>query len=65
MATLKLHIQLVVDQHFQTVFSARQILNHSFLVCNIVWVVVIQVQDLALSLVEPHTIGLSPSLQSA
>ncbi|KAK4825593.1 hypothetical protein QYF61_000682 [Mycteria americana] len=63
LGTLLAHIQPAVDQHpqvllcqaaFQPLFP-KPVALHG--------VVMTQVQDLALSLVEPHTIGLSPSIQ--
>ncbi|GAB0207267.1 hypothetical protein GRJ2_003192300 [Grus japonensis] len=63
LGTLLAHIQLVVNQHPQVLFcrAAFQPLFPKPVVCH--GVVVTQVQDLALSLVEPHTIGLGPSIQ--
>ncbi|KAK4828136.1 hypothetical protein QYF61_023934 [Mycteria americana] len=63
LGTLSAHIQAAVNQRsqvllcqaaFQPLFLKRVALHG---------VVVTQVQDLALSLVEPHTIGLSPLIQ--
>ncbi|KAK4826724.1 hypothetical protein QYF61_010977 [Mycteria americana] len=63
LGTLLAHVQLAVNQHpevlfcwatFQPLFPKPAVLHG---------VVVTQVQDLALSLVEPHTIGLGPSIQ--
>ncbi|KAK4818862.1 hypothetical protein QYF61_020081 [Mycteria americana] len=61
--TLPDHIQLSINQHSQVIFRQaafqplfpRPVTLHEL--------VVMQVQDTALSLVEPHTIGLSPSIQ--
>ncbi|KAK4820419.1 hypothetical protein QYF61_026255 [Mycteria americana] len=63
LGTLPAHVQLAVNQHsqvllcwaaFQPLFPKPEALHG---------VVVAQVQDLALSLVESHTIGLNPSIQ--
>ncbi|KAK4813146.1 hypothetical protein QYF61_013111 [Mycteria americana] len=61
--TLLAHIQVAVDQHPQVLFhqAAFQPLFPKPVVLH--GVVVTQVQDPALSLVEPHTIGLGPSIQ--
>ncbi|KAK4826947.1 hypothetical protein QYF61_012796, partial [Mycteria americana] len=63
LGTLLAHIQLAVNQRFQVLlcwaafrpFFPKPVALHG--------VVVTQVQDLALGLVEPHTIGLGPSIQ--
>ncbi|KAK4823850.1 hypothetical protein QYF61_007498 [Mycteria americana] len=54
LGTLLAHIQAAVDQHPQPLCPKPAALHG---------VVVTQVQDLALNLVEPHTIGLGPSIQ--
>ncbi|KAK4809893.1 hypothetical protein QYF61_023380, partial [Mycteria americana] len=65
LGTLLAHVQVAVDQHpqvllcrgpFQPLFPTPVALHG---------VAVAQVQELALSLVEPHTIGPSPSIQPA
>ncbi|KAK4821599.1 LOW QUALITY PROTEIN: hypothetical protein QYF61_025176 [Mycteria americana] len=63
LGTLLAHIQLAVDQHPQVLFcqAAFQPLFPKPVALH--GVVVAQVQDLALGLVEPHTIGPSPSIQ--
>ncbi|KAK4815525.1 hypothetical protein QYF61_003217 [Mycteria americana] len=63
LGTLPAHIQLIVDQHPQLLFclAAFQPLFPKPVALH--GVAVAQVQDLALSLVEPHTIGLGPSIQ--
>ncbi|KAK4813546.1 LOW QUALITY PROTEIN: hypothetical protein QYF61_009589 [Mycteria americana] len=63
LGTLLAHIQPAVDQHAQVLFfqAAFQPLFPKPVALH--GVVVIQVQDLALGLVEPHTIGLGPSMQ--
>ncbi|KAK4822830.1 hypothetical protein QYF61_020124 [Mycteria americana] len=63
LGTLLAHIQLAVDQHSQVLFcqAAFQPLFPKPVALH--GVVVAQVQDLALSLAEPHTIGPSPSIQ--
>ncbi|KAK4823633.1 LOW QUALITY PROTEIN: hypothetical protein QYF61_004366 [Mycteria americana] len=63
LGTLLAHIQLAIDQHPQVLFHwatfqplfPKPVALHG--------VVVTQVQDPALSLVEPHTTGLSPLIQ--
>jgi len=64
LGTLLAHVQLAVNQHsqvhlrwaaFQPLLPKPEALHG---------VVVTQVQDPALGLVEPHTVGLSPSIQS-
>ncbi|KAK4813572.1 hypothetical protein QYF61_010497 [Mycteria americana] len=63
LGTLPAHIQPAIDQHSQVLFCwavfqplfPKPVALHG--------VVVAQVQDLALGLVEPHTIDLSPSTQ--
>ncbi|KAK4817962.1 hypothetical protein QYF61_003482 [Mycteria americana] len=61
--TLLAHIQPAVDQHAQVLFclAAFQPLFPKPVALH--GVVVTQVQDLALSFVEPHTVGLGPSIQ--
>ncbi|KAK4821557.1 hypothetical protein QYF61_022217 [Mycteria americana] len=63
LGTLLAHIQPAVNQHPQALFrqAAFQPLFPKPVALH--GVVVAQVQDLALGLVEPHTIGLSPSIQ--
>ncbi|KAK4817624.1 LOW QUALITY PROTEIN: hypothetical protein QYF61_021527, partial [Mycteria americana] len=63
LGTLLAHIQLAVDQHPQVLFhwAAFQPLFPKPVALH--GVVVTQVQDLALSFVEPHTIDLSPWIQ--
>ncbi|KAK4832812.1 hypothetical protein QYF61_025680 [Mycteria americana] len=63
LGTLLAHIQPAVDQHPQVLFhqAAFQPLFPKPVALH--GVVVTQVQDLALGLVEPHTIGPSPSIQ--
>ncbi|KAK4821026.1 hypothetical protein QYF61_012112 [Mycteria americana] len=63
LGTLLAHIQLAVDQHPQVLFhrAAFQPLFPKPVALH--GVAVTQVQDLTLSLVEPHTIGPSPSIQ--
>ncbi|KAK4828042.1 hypothetical protein QYF61_023080, partial [Mycteria americana] len=63
LGTLLAHIQLPIDQHPQVLFSwaACQPLFPKPVALH--GVVLAQVQDLALGLVEPHTIGPSPSIQ--
>ncbi|GAB0175616.1 hypothetical protein GRJ2_000026800 [Grus japonensis] len=63
LGTLLAHVQPGVDQHPQVLFcqEAFQLLFTKLVVLP--GVVVTQVQDPALSLVEPHTIGLGPSIQ--
>ncbi|KAK4828526.1 hypothetical protein QYF61_026948 [Mycteria americana] len=63
LGTLLAHIQPAVNQHPQVLFcqAAFQPLFPKPVVLH--GVAVAQVQDLALSLVEPHTIGPSPSIQ--
>ncbi|KAK4823893.1 hypothetical protein QYF61_007958 [Mycteria americana] len=63
LGTLLAHIQLAVNQHPQDLFcqAAFQPLFPKPVALH--GVVVTQVQDLALSLAEPHTIGLGPSIQ--
>ncbi|KAK4828025.1 hypothetical protein QYF61_022802 [Mycteria americana] len=63
LGTLLAHIQAAVNQHPQVLFhqAAFQPLFPKPVALH--GVVVTQVQDLALGLVEPHTIGLSPSIQ--
>ncbi|KAK4824802.1 LOW QUALITY PROTEIN: hypothetical protein QYF61_019470 [Mycteria americana] len=61
LGTLLAHIQPAVNQHSQVLFcSFPAALPQA---CSVAWVVVTQVQDLGLSLVEPHTIGPSPLIQ--
>ncbi|KAK4824837.1 hypothetical protein QYF61_020210 [Mycteria americana] len=63
LGTLLAHIQVAVNQHPQVLFCQaafqplfpKPVASHG--------VVVAQAQDLALSLVEPHTVGPSPSIQ--
>ncbi|KAK4823665.1 LOW QUALITY PROTEIN: hypothetical protein QYF61_005017 [Mycteria americana] len=59
LGTLLAHIQLAIDQHHQVLFYRplfpKPVALHG--------VVVTQVQDLALSLLESHKIGLGPSIQ--
>ncbi|KAK4824542.1 LOW QUALITY PROTEIN: hypothetical protein QYF61_016146, partial [Mycteria americana] len=63
LGTLLAHIQPAVNQHPQVLFlwAAFQPLFPKPVVLH--GVVVAQVQDLALDRVEPHTIGLGPSIQ--
>ncbi|GAB0208342.1 mitochondrial enolase superfamily member 1 [Grus japonensis] len=63
LGTLLAHIQPAIDQYPQVLFhqAAFQALFPKPVALH--GVVVTQVQDLALSLVEPHTIGLSPLIQ--
>ncbi|KAK4832175.1 LOW QUALITY PROTEIN: hypothetical protein QYF61_020955 [Mycteria americana] len=63
LGTLLAHIQLVVNQHPQVLlcWAAFQPLSPKPVALH--GVAVAQVQDLALSLVEPHTTGLSPLIQ--
>ncbi|GAB0208382.1 hypothetical protein GRJ2_003303900 [Grus japonensis] len=63
LGTLLAHIQPAVNQHSQVLFhqAAFQALFPKPVALH--GVVVTQVQDLALSLVEPHTVGLGPSIQ--
>ncbi|KAK4828479.1 LOW QUALITY PROTEIN: hypothetical protein QYF61_026704 [Mycteria americana] len=63
LGTLLAHIQPAIDQHSQVLFheAAFQPLFPKPVALH--GVVVAQVQDLALSLVKPHTIGLGPSIQ--
>ncbi|KAK4831056.1 hypothetical protein QYF61_014988 [Mycteria americana] len=65
LGTLLAHIQASVTQHAQVIFrqAAFQPLFPKPVALH--GVAVAQVQDLALGLVEPHTIGLSPSIQPA
>ncbi|KAK4827472.1 hypothetical protein QYF61_018708 [Mycteria americana] len=62
LGTLPAHVQPSVNQHSQVLFhqAAFQALFPKPVALH--GVVVTQVQDLALSLVEPHTIGLGPSI---
>ncbi|KAK4817645.1 hypothetical protein QYF61_023235 [Mycteria americana] len=63
LGTLLAHIQPVVNQHPQVLFclAAFQPLFPKPVALH--GVAVAQVQDLALGLVKPHTVGLSPSIQ--
>ncbi|KAK4807213.1 hypothetical protein QYF61_024333 [Mycteria americana] len=63
LGTLLAHIQVAVNQHPQVLFcqAAFQPLFPKPVALH--GVVVAQVQGLALSLVEPHTVGLHPSIQ--
>ncbi|GAB0208711.1 hypothetical protein GRJ2_003336800 [Grus japonensis] len=63
LGTLPAHIQLAVDQHPQVLFlrAAFQPLCPKSVVLH--GVVVAQVQDSALSIVEPHTVGLGSLIQ--
>ncbi|KAK4832178.1 hypothetical protein QYF61_020958 [Mycteria americana] len=63
LGTLLAHIQPAVDQHSQVLlcWAAFQPLSPKPVALH--GAAVTQVQDLALSLVEPHTTGLSPSIQ--
>ncbi|KAK4806930.1 hypothetical protein QYF61_012651 [Mycteria americana] len=63
LGTLLAHIQAAVNQHPQVLFclAAFQPLFPKPVALH--GVAVAQVQDLTLSLVEPHTIGLGPSIQ--
>ncbi|KAK4827101.1 hypothetical protein QYF61_014203 [Mycteria americana] len=63
LGTLLAHIQAAVDQHPQVIFhwAAFQPLFPKPVALH--GVVVTQVQDPALGLVEPHTVGPSPSIQ--
>ncbi|KAK4831815.1 hypothetical protein QYF61_019245 [Mycteria americana] len=56
LGSLCAHVHPAIDQ-------PSQLSSHSSQVCSVHGVVVTQVQDLALGLVEPHTIGLSPWIQ--
>jgi len=63
LATLLAHVQPALDQHIQVLFclgACQPLFPKPVTLCG---VVVTQVQDLALGLVEPHTIGLGPSIQ--
>ncbi|KAK4823681.1 hypothetical protein QYF61_005652 [Mycteria americana] len=63
LGTLLAHIQLAVNQHPQVLFcrAAFQPLFPKPVALH--GVAVAQVQDLALGLVKPHTVGLGPSIQ--
>ncbi|GAB0199280.1 hypothetical protein GRJ2_002393400 [Grus japonensis] len=63
LGTLLVHIQLAVDQYPQILF--RQAVLKPLFPKPVAFhgVVVTQVQDPTLSLVEPHTVGLGPSIQ--
>ncbi|KAK4823855.1 LOW QUALITY PROTEIN: hypothetical protein QYF61_007503 [Mycteria americana] len=63
LGTLLAHIQPALDQHLQVLFlwAAFQPLCPKPVALH--GVAVAQVQDLALGLVEPHTIGFGPSIQ--
>jgi len=63
LGTLLAHVQPAVDQHAQVLFlwAAFQLLFPKPVALH--GVVVTQAQDLALGLVEPHTVGLIPLIQ--
>ncbi|KAK4820534.1 hypothetical protein QYF61_000205 [Mycteria americana] len=63
LGTLLAHIQLAVDQHPQVLFHRAAFQPLFPKPAALHGVVVAQVQDPALSLVEPHTIDLGPSIQ--
>ncbi|KAK4814234.1 hypothetical protein QYF61_012730 [Mycteria americana] len=63
LSTLLAHIQLAVSQHLQVLLCWAAFQRLFLKPVALHGVVVTQVQDPALSLVEPHTIGLSPSIQ--
>ncbi|KAK4825904.1 hypothetical protein QYF61_003399 [Mycteria americana] len=65
LGTLLAHIQLAVDQHPQVLFCQAAFQPRFPKPVALHGVVVTQVQDPALSLVEPHTIRLGPSIQPA
>ncbi|KAK4828887.1 hypothetical protein QYF61_001445 [Mycteria americana] len=60
---LPAHVQLAVDQHPQVLFHQAAFQPLFPKPVTLHGVAVTQVQDPALSLVEPHTIGLGPSIQ--
>ena len=64
LGTLLAHVQLAVSQHPKVLFcqAAFQPLRPRPVVLH--GVVVTKVQDPAFGLVEPHTVGLGPSIQS-
>ncbi|KAK4831047.1 hypothetical protein QYF61_014979 [Mycteria americana] len=63
LGTLPAHIQAAVNQHPQVLFHQAAFQPLFPKPVGLHGVVVAQVQDLALGLVKPHTIDLSPSLQ--
>ncbi|KAK4828429.1 LOW QUALITY PROTEIN: hypothetical protein QYF61_026525 [Mycteria americana] len=63
LGTLLAHIQAAVNQYQQVLFSRAAFQPLFPKPVALHGVVVTQVQDLTLGLVEPHTIGLSPSVQ--
>ncbi|GAB0181288.1 cAMP-dependent protein kinase inhibitor alpha [Grus japonensis] len=63
LATWLAHIQPSVDQHPQVLFHQAAFQPLFPKPVALPGVVVTQVKDPALSLVEPHTVGLSPSIQ--
>ncbi|KAK4828223.1 hypothetical protein QYF61_024718 [Mycteria americana] len=63
LGTLLAHVQPAVNQHPQVLFHRTAVQPLVPKSAALHGVVVTQVQDLALSLVEPHTIGPSPSIQ--
>ncbi|GAB0204040.1 hypothetical protein GRJ2_002869600 [Grus japonensis] len=64
LGTLLAHIQPAIDQYLQVLFrqAAFQPLFPKPIALH--GVIVTQVQDLALSLLEPHTVGLGPLIQT-
>ncbi|KAK4830762.1 hypothetical protein QYF61_013251 [Mycteria americana] len=65
LGTLLAHIQAAVNQHAQVLFCLAAFQPLFPKPGSLHGVAVAQVQDLALGLVEPHTIDLSPSIQPA
>ncbi|KAK4825074.1 hypothetical protein QYF61_023078 [Mycteria americana] len=63
LGTLLAHVQAAVDQHAQVLFHQAAFQPLFPKPAALHGVAVAQVQDLALGLVEPHTIDLSPSTQ--
>ncbi|KAK4830680.1 hypothetical protein QYF61_012849 [Mycteria americana] len=63
LGTLLAHIQAAVDQHSQVLFCQAAFQPLFPKPAALYGVVVTQVQDLALGLVESHTLGLSPLIQ--
>ncbi|GAB0180038.1 hypothetical protein GRJ2_000469100 [Grus japonensis] len=64
LGTLLPYVQPVVNQHPQVLFFSQAAFQTLFpKPVALQGVVVTQVQDLALGLVKPHTVGLSPSIQ--
>ncbi|PKU46365.1 integral membrane protein dgcr2 idd [Limosa lapponica baueri] len=64
LGTLLAHIQVAVDQHPQILFHQASLQPLFPKPVALHGVLVTQVQDPALGRVEPHTIGLGPSVQS-